>query len=164
MILWCASYCLTYWSLVPHICLSLHSGISPVRRQDIIWTIRGLLLIAHWKQISVKGLYSGKYRITADHISSIYVEIQYAECIFWRVYLCVPWNSCSKPVRTHLSYCSLALNHRYVPWNNFASFTFIFWWISRREYFSTNVLISSGMMTSWYGNVYRITGPNLKRT
>ena len=35
----------------PHICLSLNSGMSPVRHQVISWTTGSLSFIANWEQI-----------------------------------------------------------------------------------------------------------------
>ena len=46
--------CLTHWGRVTHICVSKLSsiasdnGLSPVRRQAIIWTNAGILLIGPW--------------------------------------------------------------------------------------------------------------------
>ena len=47
----CRSKCLTHWGLVTHICVSKptiigsDNGLSPGRRQAIIWTNAGILLI-----------------------------------------------------------------------------------------------------------------------
>ena len=53
--------CLTHWGRVTHICVSKLSitgsdnGLSPGRRQAIIWTNAGILLIEPWEQNSVKS-------------------------------------------------------------------------------------------------------------
>ena len=45
---------LTHWGRVTHICvgnltiIGPDNGLSPGRRQDIIWTNAGILLIGHW--------------------------------------------------------------------------------------------------------------------
>ena len=48
---WCQNVCLTHWGRVTHICVSKltiigsDNGLSPGRRQAIIWTNAGILLI-----------------------------------------------------------------------------------------------------------------------
>ena len=79
---WCASK-LTHRGWVTHICVSKltiigsYNGLSPDRRQAIIWTSAGILLIR-------------------THFSKILSKMH------------------SRKLLMHWSYCSLALNHRYV--------------------------------------------------
>ena len=53
-------FCLTHWGRVTHICIGKltimgsDNGLSPERRQAIIWTNAAILLIAPWEQTSVK--------------------------------------------------------------------------------------------------------------
>ena len=55
-------YVLTHWGLVTHICvgklisIGSDNGLSPGRRQAIIWTSAGILLLEldPWEQTSVK--------------------------------------------------------------------------------------------------------------
>ena len=50
----CMGYCLTHWGRVTHICVSdltsicSDNSLSPARRQAIIWTNAGILLIGPW--------------------------------------------------------------------------------------------------------------------
>ena len=52
---------LTHWGRVTHICvgkptiIGSDNGLSPGRRQAIIWTNAGILLIEPWEQTSVKS-------------------------------------------------------------------------------------------------------------
>ena len=51
---------LTHWGRATHICvgklttIGSDNGLSPGRRQAIIWTIAGILLIDPWEQTSVE--------------------------------------------------------------------------------------------------------------
>ena len=53
--------CLTHWGQVTHICvskltiISSDNGLSPGRRQAIIWNNAGILLIEPWEQTSVNS-------------------------------------------------------------------------------------------------------------
>ena len=57
---WSNTYDITHWGRVTHICvgnltiIGPDKGLSPGRRQAIIWTNAGILLIGPWEQTSVK--------------------------------------------------------------------------------------------------------------
>ena len=125
------SLALTHWGRVTHICVSKltiigsDNGLSPCRRQAIIWTNAGILLIrtsgTNFSEIlcAIHSFSFSKMRLKISSATWRLFGLGLNELSPWCTPLIMHWSYCSlvlspwcTPLIMHWSYCSLVLS----PW------------------------------------------------
>ena len=104
MLMWClcnaALLCLTYWGRVKHICVSKltiigsDNGLSPGRRQAIIWTNAGILLI---------GLIGTNFSEIWIEINTFSIKKMHFKNVAWKIAAILSQPQCVNFLRPELS-------------------------------------------------------------